>query len=207
MWRRGQRQVAARMARQLADQMVRMKAAAAGPPPASAAPGALAGALRAATAAQMAPHPMRLATALSLAGQWALEAQLSDFEGLGGVRAGAGGSSGGGAPPPNPVLSCMNEASMIVVKEMEKQSHQASTSSAGGGTSAGGAGGGTSTGGMGGGSSTARAGGQYDISGTGCKILYRLAAYADKLYRELVAQRQSPEYSIAGEVIKVREGE
>mgnify|MGYP001807668267 CR=1 FL=1 len=117
-------------------------------------------------AAAAASSAMRLATALSLAGSWAAEAQVDM------------GAAGG-------VMGLMGRAADIALGALPAAAE--ATAAAGGGA----------------------AGAVADgwEAAAGCRVLYRLAAYADGRYREVVAALTSPEHVRAMEVVAAKRRE
>lgn len=218
MWRRGQHAVAARMAQSLASTMQAAATASGGGASAAAgqglasaakgsAPGQLqragsGGLLRAGSAGGAAamptaarPEPVQLAATLSLAGKWAACAQLSDAgeelagstSGAGSTTAAAGGTAGIMAQ--NPVLRMLSEAAQIIADTWQLHGTPAQGPSSGAVAAAG---------------PVPVTAGAASGTAEASKVLYRLAQYADNLYREHVAVRSSPEYQIETQVIAVR---
>ncbi|KAL6744642.1 hypothetical protein V8C86DRAFT_3152692, partial [Haematococcus lacustris] len=117
------------------------------------------------------PDPLQLATALSCAGHWAAAAQMGELGPVVGSDAGqaAGGSGTGSGAAGQGVLGLLSQAAQLVTEHVILK--QGSQDHAPGDPAL----------------SRAR-------EESACKVVWRLARYADGLYSELVAQRGSEEY-------------
>lgn len=173
-WHMGEARTAAHMAYSVAEIIQAVRGQPAGHPalqPARAAANAQQTVTSATGGVDDSVCSMQLATALSLAGVWAAEAQVR-LKGIADTGASADADTRGAGSVSGDVLDALTQAAQIAQQHLPQPAQPGQPAA-------------------------------HVANAAACEVFYRLAHYADQLYRANVEQRSTPEYVTYTRVIQV----